>query len=342
MGHVLDDKKRQELLQQHKIERNSTIADRIKVVLLMDDGWAYEKIAQALFISESSVRRHFTQYIEEDLLKPGHKGSKTILDEKTSAELKSHLQETVYVKIKDIKACIQEKFGIEMSSSAVYDFLKKNGFSYKKPAVVPAKPNVEAQLEFVKHYHNLMNEAALEEEPVLFGDSVHPSQQTRPAYGWFCKKTAKPLESNAGRKRVNVMGAFNLATVSLEYQTFETIDGEATIQFLQTLEKAYPDSKKIHLILDRAGYHTCEKVSIFLKTSRIKVHFLPPRSPNLNAIERLWKIMHQYVSNNKCYEKFCDFKTALLEFFDQTIPAIKDELVSAVTDNFRILQPVSK
>jgi transposase len=342
MGYVLDNKKRQELLQQHKKERDSTIADRIKVVLLMDDGWSYEKIAKALFISEISVRRHFTQYTQENILKPCHKGSEPILDEKTSQELKSHLQETIYVKIKDIKQYILKTFEIEMSKSAIYVWLKKNGFSYKKPAIVPAKANVEEQLEFVEHYNDLMKESALEGEPVLFADAVHPSQQTRPAYGWFCKKTAKPLESNAGRKRVNVMGAFNLETVSLEYEIFETIDGEATIEFLKKLEKAYPQAKKINLILDRAGYYTCAKVREFLKTSRIKVHFFPPRSPNLNSIERLWKVMHQYVSNNKVYEKFSDFKKSLLEFFDQTIPTIKEQLISSVTDNFRILDPVSK
>jgi transposase len=78
-------------------------------------------------------------------------------------------------------------------------------------------------------------------------------------------------------------------------------------------------------------------VKEYLKNSRIQVHFLPPRSPNLNPIERLWKVMHAYVSNNKCYAKFSDFKKALFNFFDSSIPKIKDELVSSVTDNFRIV-----
>jgi transposase len=66
------------------------------------------------------------------------------------------------------------------------------------------------------------------------------------------------------------------------------------------------------------------------------VHFLPPRSPNLNAIERLWKIMHEHVSNNKVYEKFKDFKKAVLEFFDRTMPNILELLLDRITDNFHL------
>jgi transposase len=102
-------------------------------------------------------------------------------------------------------------------------------------------------------------------------------------------------------------------------------------------QKMYPDHKRIHLILDQAGYHTAQETRDFLKTSRIKVYYLPPRSPNLNPIERLWKIMHEYVSNNRVYERFKDFKKSLFDFFDHTMPNIKDILVSRITDNFQIL-----
>ena len=91
----------------------------------------------------------------------------------------------------------------------------------------------------------------------------------------------------------------------------ETINSEAAIAFLKTVEGVYPHSKRIHVIWDQAGYHTSQEVRGFLETSRIKVHYLPPRSPNLNPIERLWKIMHEYVSDNKVYAKFKDFKKSL-------------------------------
>ena len=47
--------------------------------------------------------------------------------------------------------------------------------------------------------------------------------------------------------------------------------------------------------------------------------------------------MHKYVSNNRSYEKFADFKAEIFNFFDKTIKTIFDELVSSVTDNFRVI-----
>ena len=117
------------------------------------------------------------------------------------------------------------------------------------------------------------------------------------------------------------------------------LDGAvATIEFFTKLENAYPKATRIDLILDNAGYNKSEEVISFLKSSRIKVLFLPPRSPNLNAIERLWKIMHEHVSNNRVYHKFQDFKKAIFQFFDNSMPLILDTLVSRITDNFRISQ----
>ena len=61
------------------------------------------------------------------------------------------------------------------------------------------------------------------------------------------------------------MGALNLETMTLVRKDFETINGSATIEFLQTIEKAYSDAKKIHLILDRAGYQVLSQGFLQLK-----------------------------------------------------------------------------
>ncbi|WP_410520671.1 transposase [Candidatus Tisiphia endosymbiont of Dioctria rufipes] len=45
--------------------------------------------------------------------------------------------------------------------------------------------------------------------------------------------------------------------------------------------------------------HKSKKVKEYLVNSKIELVFLPPYSPNLNPIERLWKLMHRIVTNNK-------------------------------------------
>jgi transposase len=337
MNKILSPLQRSSLLALHRKERDGRVRDRIKAVLLYDDGWPPSKIAQALLIEESTVRDHIKVYQKEERLTPDYKGSQPTLTAEESKVLSDHLESRVYVKIKDIQAYVKGTFHKEMGISTLYSWLTSNGFSYKKPKIVPKNADPIKQQEFIELYNKIMNEAALEGEPVLFGDSVHPSQQTRPAYGWIKRGKDKFLETTGARKRVNIMGILNLETMRFGYQEFDTINGGAAVSFLKKIEEMHPTSKRIHLIWDQAGYHTAQETRDFLKTSRIKVHYLPPRSPNLNPIERLWKIMHEYVSNNRVYERFKDFKKSLFDFFDHTIPNITELLVSRITDNFQML-----
>lgn len=137
---------------------------------------------------------------------------------------------------------------------------------------------------------------------------------------------------------MNIMGALNLETMNLVYEEFETsIKSETAVEFLKKLEAAYPGTGRIHLIWDQAGYHKGNDILKYLETSRIKVHYLPPRSPNLNAIERLWKMYaYEFACNNISFAKFSDFCSSIRNFFDNTMHNIHDVLISRITDHFRV------
>jgi transposase len=336
MNKILTPIERSELLIRHKTERDKRVADRIKAVILHDDGWSSARISEALLIDDATIRFYIKTYLVEKRVTPNHKGSSPLLTVLESAALAQHLEDHLYVKIKDIQHYVREIFQKELSVPTLYQWLQKNDFSYKKPKLTPYNVDSKAQEAFIAHYASIMNEASIEGDPVLFGDSVHPSQQTRASYGWIKRGKDSIIEVTSARKRINLMATLNLETMHFTYKDYETINWESAVDFLKKVEAAYPTAKTIHLIWDQAGYHTCKEVAEYLITSRVRVHFLPPRSPNLNSIERLWKIMHEYVSNNRVYKKFKDFKEALFDFFNLTMPNIKDELISRVTDNFRV------
>ena len=71
----------------------------------------------------------------------------------------------------------------------------------------------------------------------------------------------------------------------------------------------------IFVVADNARYYRNRKVKAFLETSKVKIIFLPPYSPNLNLIERLWRFLKKIVLYNRYYERFADFKAAILSFF---------------------------
>jgi hypothetical protein len=67
-------------------------------------------------------------------------------------------------------------------------WLHKQGFSYKKPKGTPAKADLQKQAAFIAYYENLLNTIP-EDEPIEFGDGVHPTMATKITYGWIKKGT---------------------------------------------------------------------------------------------------------------------------------------------------------
>src|SRR3990167_9317969 len=102
------------------------------------------------------------------------------------------------------------------------------------------------------------------------------------------------------------------------------------------IEDHQPEGE-IYLILDNARYNHAKKVKSYVKRSdRVHLVFLPSYSPNLNIIERLWLFLHQKILYDHYYETFPEFKTAVINFF-QNIDIYKKELKTRLTDSFQII-----
>jgi DNA-binding NarL/FixJ family response regulator len=88
----LDDVERAQLKTQHKKERDKKICDRIKAVLLYDKGWSFQKIAEALLLTEQAIRQHVDEYKSSKKLKPEGGGSEEKLSKEQATLLESHLK----------------------------------------------------------------------------------------------------------------------------------------------------------------------------------------------------------------------------------------------------------
>lgn len=311
----LTDQQRSQLRAQHKLERDRRICDRIKAVLLFDKGWTYEEIAEALLLSEGAIRNHISEYQIENKLVPEGGGSSEKLTESQSKMLEAHLQEHTYLYVKDIAAYIYSRWKIRYTISGLRNWLQRHNFSYRKPSLVPGKADSKQQEEWIAQYEKL--KAGLSPtEAICFIDGVHPTHNVQPAYGWIKKGEPKTIPTNTGRKRVNLTGAIDILSYRVLIQEDKTLNATSTIAFLKRLEEAYSTMSTVHVFCDNASYYLNEPVKEYLKTSKIKLHFLPPYSPNLNPIERLWKWMKEVVVYNTYYEEFESFKDAVMGFFE--------------------------
>lgn len=202
---------------------------------------------------------------------------------------------------------------------------------------MPHKADASLQQQFIKEYNQLKQEVG-EEEPILFIDSVHPTQATKLTYGWIRTGQTKHVGTTASRTRLNIIGAIQLGYISEAITSqYETINAESIVDFMGKIRVHFSTKNTIHLILDKAGYHRSFLVAEYAEKLNIKLHFLPPYGPNLNPIERLWKVMNEQVRNNRFFKGAKDFKEAINGFFDDILPRIGSELNGRINDNFQIL-----
>jgi transposase len=201
---------------------------------------------------------------------------------------------------------------------------------------VPGKLDPEKQMQFVEKYEELKANLKPDEE-IYFLDAVHPEFQSQAVCGWILKAETKTLPTTNKQFRLHFIGAINLDNTSILSQEYKTINAENMIDYLKTLE-AHSTASKIHLICDNGRANKNKALVEYLKTSKIEIHYLPPYSPNLNPIERLWKIMRERKTYNKCYEDFAEFAAAIRSFFFEEIPKIGRVLKERINDNFQLIE----
>ena len=330
-----------ELRRAHRLAKDKHDADRIKSIYLLAQGMSAQEIARVLMIDEDTVRNNWKRYEEggiEGLLKNNYKGSESMLSTAELVELEKHLEEKTYLTIESIVSYVEQQYEVNYSISGMTQLLQRIGFVYKKAKAVPGKADKEQQLAYLKLLTKILKNKG-KNDPHYYLDAVHPQHNTQVVYGWIKKGKEKLINSNTGRQRININGALNSESLEIVIREDETINTQSTLALFKTLEKKYRLAQTIYITLDNAKYYKNPMVREYLKSSKIRLLFLPPYSPNLNLIERLWKFMRQEVLYNQYYEKFSEFKEVIMEFFDN-IRQHKKKLSTLLTNNFQLLNSV--
>lgn len=73
---------------------------------------------------------------------------------------------------------------------------------------------------------------------------------------------------------------------------------EAMGDFLDEVATVFP-GRKVLMFMDNAGWHTAKKLPV---PPDITIAFLPPRSPELNPVERLWRHIRQGHMHNRVFD----------------------------------------
>jgi len=319
------------------------VARRANALLLLDEGKSCVEVGRVLYLDDDTVRGWRKQYLAEGweaVAYDGWKGGQSRMTAAQEAALCGWLEGRFCRSTVEIRAYIAAQFGLRYSHSGCVKLLARLGFEYRKPKVMPRGTDAAKQAEFIAFYETLLN-GLPDDEAVYFADAVHPEYQSKPAFGWVKKGTNPALKTTSGRGRVNIHGALNLENFDAPFVAPATVDGKSAVQLLAKIEARNRDKRVIHVIWDNAPYHKGPDVRAFLSRKNCRIHLiqLPPYCPHLNPIERLWAVMHQHVTHNRCYPTQKQFAQAILAFFRETIPKYWENFRSQVTDNFRIISP---
>ena len=208
--------------------------------------------------------------------------------------------------------------------------------------MIPGKiPAVDVQKGFISMMEDLYVCASNDDEQILlFLDPMHQIHNNENDYAWQPKglEGTKQVLANTGRKRLNIIGAIN--PVSLQPTILLTEDNcsaEVIEAFLEEIKKQYNKAKTICIILDNARYQRSNLVQTTAKFFNIDLLFLPPYSPNLNLIERLWRYFKKEVMKNKYYADYSTFENAVETFFIQ-FESKKDALKTLLNFKFGIIK----
>ena len=87
--------------------------------------------------------------------------------------------------------------------------------------------------------------------------------------------------------------------------------------------------------MDNARYQRCELVRSQAAILDIELLYLPAYSPNLNLIERLWKLVKKRCLTNRYYPTFADFRTAIDQCLDDLASPASAQLLSLLSLNFQ-------
>jgi len=154
---------------------------------------------------------------------------------------------------------------------------------------VKGKPNKEYYDVKVEQLALLEKRAELGEIDILYGDETQISEEGYVPYGWQFSDGNVCIESAKGA-HINCFGLLSRDN-SFVYETSENnITSDFVIEQLDKL--SFEITKSTVVILDNAKVHRAKKVQDMRKywaKRNLFIFFLPPYSPHLNLIERLWK-----------------------------------------------------
>jgi transposase len=340
MARTLETLGRQEIEQRRRMTHDKRIAQRLSAVLWVDDGRTQNQVADLLGVTERQVRKWLRTYRDqglEALCTLHHRGDPGNLRPAQIEHLKAEIATGRFLTSRQIGDWIAETFHVVYTPRGVRDLLHRIGVSYHKATGFFWKADPHKQEEFLRTYERHKTEAEGAKTRRYFVDACHPVWGLGLLYScWLLVGQRFLVGVGGGRKRLNILGAY--CPEDHEYLdlrvTRDNINGQQFVNLLRLLRASHPDTTKFILYLDNARYYHAPVVKEWLaRHPEFHLEPLPAYSPNLNLIERMWKLLRKkaFTRWHKTFEAMEAAVSAVLDHLE----VYRAELISLMTEKFQ-------
>ena len=334
---ILSDPQRDEIAE--AIDDPAT-SERAKIKLLAirlhDLGTPHGHIAAALNITDDTVTSYLKAFRKggvPELTENRHfRPSSSV--EHFLEEITRSLADNPVATAKEAGHRIKQITGVELSEEQARRIMKRVGLAYRKTASIPGGADPQMQLVFLQdELIPRFKEASEGKRRVFFVDAAHFVLGAFLGMIWCL--TRMFVRTGSGRQRYSVLGAVETREHDLvSIRTTGSVNSQTVCELIEKISAKYPN-EPITLVMDNARYQLNAKVRDCAAINGIELLFLPAYSPNLNLIERVWRLVKSRTLRNKYFPDFTSFRNSIDAFLDSLNDTNRHLLKSLVTENFQ-------
>jgi transposase len=152
---------------------------------------------------------------------------------------------------------------------------------------------------------------------LVFEDEISLSNTATVSYQWALKGNQPSIPcKQKNRERQTVFGSYNFNTGQITVSFSDKGNYQSFKKHLKKVLDEYKDTPKIIIVLDNVAYHHAKKLKLWLQSvPKLELFYLPPYSPNLNAIERAWWYMRKSITHHRYTQSLQERKIAFWKMF---------------------------
>ncbi len=321
-----------------KLAKNVGEKNRLLSIQMLWKGLDVKTVSEILHVSDVSVynwTQRFNLQGLDGLLNRMIGGRPRLIRSGKFKELLNVFEEPeqigqVHWTAKKFHSYLKEEVGIDCCYSTVVNYLHEHDYKLKYGRSWPEKSSAysEQREEFISLIKGFQNDPDIE---IWFMDEAGFDGDPRPRRGWSKKGERKKIYRTQKHLRMSVSGMCCPRTGQFFAIEFPYTDRLAFQAFLDVANRDIaPTGKREIIILDNASWHKSKKIN----WGRFEAVYLPPYSPDLNPIERIWLFLKEGFFNTFCAKNL----EQLIAQLDHALCSLfrKPQTVKSITQNMEI------